>query len=190
MTADKLTQNSLRRLIEKKFGETIKYAYQCVALEQAIFDVTGSHIGLTTLKRIFALVNDPHELRRSTLDILAQYAGYRDYDLFCKAEHHGNEISSFNKVETVEAEGLKAGDVVIVEYCPKRQLKLECAGNGLFDVLESEGSKLRKGDRVRISQFAKGFELIVTEVERGGRSLGAYIGAKQGGLTSIEVVKS
>ena len=189
MTGDKLTQNTLRQLVEKKFGESVKYAYQCMALERDIFDVTGSHIGQTTLKRIFSLINDPHDLRRSTLDILAQYVGYRDFDLFCKDEIHRNEISSFNAVETVEAEGLKAGDIVVVDYCPKRQLKLECIGKGKFEVLESAGSKLEKGDRVCISQFANGFELIVTDVERDGRSLGAYVGAKQGGLTNIEVLK-
>lgn len=189
MTDDVLVQDVLRQLVERKFGERIKYTYQCEALEQAVYEATGLHIGLTTLKRIFSLVSNEHRPRVSTLDILARYVGYDDYEMLCKDEVHKNEISSFSPVESIESEVLTDGDIVVVEYCPNRRLKLRCLGSGSFEVQESIGSKLSGGDTVRISQFAKGFELIVTEVVRDGRSLGGYVGAKQGGLTDIKLYK-
>lgn len=36
--------------------------------------------------------------------------------------------------------------------------------------------------------MAKGFELLVSDVIRDGRSLGQYHAAKDGGLTSLEII--
>lgn len=176
----------LRDMIERKLGIKILYTSHCGALEQAIYDETGQHIGLTTLKRMFGFVKAPHVPRRSTYDILAQYLGYPDYAMLCRELGSDYEISEFGEVESIETERLRPGDKVKLRYNPKRELMLSYLGNSEYIVTASVGSKLREGDRVCISQFAKGFELLVTEVVRDGKSLGSYTGAKQGGLTYLE----
>ena len=55
-------------------------------------------------------------------------------------------------------------------------------------VNESHGSKILKGDKLMVAGFYVGFELLVSDVERGGRHLGSYQAAKQGGLTGVEIV--
>lgn len=176
---------SLKTLIEKEFGEQIKYPFQCAALEQAIFDKSGERIGVSTLKRIFGFTTAVHIPRQSTLDVLARYVGYNDYTGLISDIGNSCEISCFTPVETIESEDLKPGETVKIAYNPNRALELKYLGDSRFEVVDSKGSKLQRGDLLKISQLALNFQFLVTEVVRDGFNLGSYVGARQGGLTEI-----
>lgn len=70
----------IKSKIEEKFGDSLLYSQQCEALSQAILDFTGETVSETTLKRIFGFSSRRVDPRKSTLDSIAHYLGYRDWD--------------------------------------------------------------------------------------------------------------
>lgn len=98
------------------------------------------------------------------------------------------DISDFRVVESIDSADLEIGEQIQITYQPNRLLVLSYIGDNKYVVNESRGSKLLKGDKLIIAGFYVGFELLVSDVERGGSHLGSYQAAKQGGLTSVEIV--
>ncbi len=172
----------------ERFGAPLEYPQQCEALAMDVREATGEALGTTTLKRLMGFVGGTVAARKSTLDILARYAGYADYRLLAKDLGEDGDISDFREVESLTSADLEAGERVRIAYEPHRELVLSYLGDNLYVVDESRGSKLQKGDRLIIAGFYVGFELLVADVERDGRHLGAYQAAKQGGLTGVEIV--
>ena len=54
-----------------------------------------------------------------------------------------------------------------------------------FRVNEAHNIKLEPGDVFTLHTLSLGHPVYVSDIQRGDRSLPAYIGAKKGGLTSI-----
>ena len=178
------------RKIEKKFGKKVEYGFDCDALAEAIREETGQPIALSTLKRMMGFVSQECTPRLSTMDIIARYLSYPNYRTLAQEVNGDTEISDFAWVEELESKSLKEGTQLQITYDPGRVLVLTYLGNNTFIVNESFKSKLQQGDKVTISHFTKGFELLVSDVVRNGESLGPYQAAKAGGLTSIEVFLS
>ena len=53
-------------------------------LSQAIRDRSKENLGVNTLKRLFGFKTDKLVPRLSTIDIIAQYLGYEDYEALIK----------------------------------------------------------------------------------------------------------
>lgn len=154
----------------------------------AIKDATGQTLGTTTLKRMMGFVNGPASPRPSSLDIIAQYLGYPDYDLLAKDIGQDADISDFREVESLDSADLEPGEQIQLTYQPNRLLVLTYIGDNKYVVNESRGSKLLKGDKLMIAGFYVGFTPLISDVERSGRHFGSYQAAKQGGLTSVEIL--
>ncbi|MDE5812605.1 MAG: hypothetical protein K2H61_09930, partial [Muribaculaceae bacterium] len=73
-------------------------------------------------------------------------------------------------------------------YDPDRSLLMTYLGASEFMINESRNIKLRKGDRIKMTHLVVGQEMLVSNVVRDGNSLGGYRAAKDGGLTSIELI--
>lgn len=175
-------------MIEARFGQEITESKQCVALAQHIFDVTHQCFSNTNAKRMFGLTSDPVKHHQaSTMDIIAHYLGYADRRELAHALGNTDDISMFEPIDEVDFDTLCAGEQIQISYNPDRLLTLTYMGDNWFIINESKNSKLQQGDRLRIMQIAKGFELLVSDVERKGRGLGTYHAAKDGGITSIEL---
>lgn len=183
-----MINDKIRLKILEKFNAPLQYPQQCEALAMAIQEATGQTLGTTTLKRMLGFVNGPASPRPSSLDIIAQYLGYPDYNLLAKDLGEDTEISDFKPVESIDSADLEIGEQIQITYHPKRLLVLTYIGENKYVVNESRGSKLLKGDKLIIAGFYVGFELLVSDVERAGCHLGAYQAAKQGGLTSVEIL--
>ncbi len=183
-----MLSDKLRQMIKAKFNAPLLYPQQCEALALAIREATGQTLGTTTLKRMLGFIGGAASPRPSSLDIVAQYLGYPDYALLAKDLGEDFEISDFREVDSLTSADLEVGEQVQISYDPNRVLVLSYLGDNLYLVNESRGSKLLKGDKLLISGFYVGFELLVTDVERAGKHLGSYQAAKQGGLTSVEIL--
>lgn len=181
--------NFLKSKIEERFGESLLYSQQCEALSQAIFDFTGETVSETTLKRIFGFSKRKVEPRKSTLDSIAHYLGYRDWDSFMDDYNGSPAISDFMEIEEIKSELLKKGTKISLTYLPDRKLILEFLEGNKFKVISVLNSKLLPGDLLTISQIYKDFELIVNNVEREGKDLGGYVAAKETGITSLEILE-
>lgn len=175
-------------MIEKEFGRPILNSTDCNELRQAIFSKTKRLFGLTTVKRMFGLINDPTENRADTYNHLAMYLGYRNLRDMELDLGDTFDISMFGPVGEIDTRDLSAGTRIRITYDPKRVVEMTCLGDCLFRVDYSEKSKLEADDILKITHLAKGLDLIVVDVERAGYSLGEYRGAKSGGLTSIEII--
>lgn len=183
-----MINDKIRQMILEKFNAPLTYPQQCEALAMAIQEATGQTLGTTTLKRMLGFVNGPASPRPSSLDIIAQYVGYPDYNMLAKDLGEDVDISDFRVVESIDSADLEVGEQIQITYQPNRLLVLSYIGDNKYVVNESRGSKLLKGDKLIIAGFYVGFELLVSDVERGGSHLGSYQAAKQGGLTSVEIV--
>lgn len=183
-----MINDKIRQMILEKFNSPLQYPQQCEALAMAIQEATGQTLGTTTLKRMLGFINGPASPRPSSLDIIAQYVGYPDYNLLAKDLGEDADISDFRAVESIDSADLEVGEQIQITYNPNRLMVLSYIGDNKYVVNESRGSKLLKGDKLTIAGFYVGFELLVSDVERGGSHLGAYQAAKQGGLTSVEIL--
>jgi hypothetical protein len=69
----------------KKLGQEIIYAKDCQVLSISILQKTGRRISVTTLKRLFGIVQCPYKPSKYTLDSLAVYLDYRDWEELYKS---------------------------------------------------------------------------------------------------------
>ena len=183
-----MNTEELKKMLEEKLGRKIEYDSDLGVLSQAIEDKIGENVSHNTLRRIFR-EDIVMKHRSSTMDVLAHYLGYKNYELLLKDCGEDADISIFTPVDSIDMENLKQGTQVQFTWEPGRMIVASYMGHFKFIVNDVIGSKnIQKGDILEISQLAVGFELYVVNVERNGENLGAYHAAKQGGLTTIEII--
>lgn len=183
-----MISDKIRQMIIERYGSEIAYPQQCESLSMAIKEATGVTLGTTTLKRMLGFVKGTANLRPSSLDIIARYLGYKDYRLLAKDLGDDTAISDFSPIESIDSADLEPGEKIRIAYHPNRELTLSYIGDNKYVVDESRSSKLQKGDKLMIAGFYVGFDLLISDVERGGVHMGSYRAAKQDGLTSIEII--
>jgi hypothetical protein len=69
--------------ILKKFGEDLVYTKDCKFLADTICEETGSRISTTTIRRLFGFLKSNTIPGKYTLNILATYLEYNDWEHFC-----------------------------------------------------------------------------------------------------------
>jgi hypothetical protein len=112
---------------------------------------------------------------------VAHYLGYANWDdLRLMDENSSN--SAFDDRDEYLACYLEKGQQVHISYPPNRTLTIVNQGNNHFLVLESENGKLQKGDLLTLTHIVRGYPLLVAEVMRDGRSLGAFTAGKSQGI--------
>lgn len=171
----------ITELLREKSGNEIRLSRDCELLALDVESVTGEHIGVNTMKRLLGFIADEREPRTSTLDIIARYLGYDDWDALRLMDANSSN-SSFDDRDEYLACYLEIGQRVLVSYPPNRTLTIENQGDNHFIVLESENSKLQKGDQLTLTHLVRGYPLLVAGVMREGRSLGAFTAGKAQGI--------
>ena len=84
----------LRDVIEETVGRKMKTPKDFDFLAGLIFDKLHENVSSTTLKRIWGYLSEPSTPRLSTLDILAQFVDYKDWEAFCCQELPQKEPAS------------------------------------------------------------------------------------------------
>ncbi len=183
------SDNEILGRLREKVGLRMTRSADFDVLAQAIKDSTNENLGVNTLKRLFGFKTEKVVPRLSTMDIIAQYLGYEDYDSMLKALGEDADISLFTPIDCLEVQDLERGSQVRITYEPGRVIFITYLGDNEFIVNDVEGSlNLRKGDLLSISQLAVGHRFIVSHVIRDGYDMGAYESAKYKGLKSVEIV--
>lgn len=80
--------DALREAIETTVGKRIQTPKDFDFLSQLIEERCGEHMSVSTLKRVWGYVDSNSMPRRSTLNILAQLIGKKDWDDFCASENN------------------------------------------------------------------------------------------------------
>lgn len=174
-------------LLARKAARDVRIPAGSDWLQKDILTVTGEHLSLQTVKRMTGVLQSETTPSRTSLDIIARYLGFEDYPAVEQALSRG--VSDFKSDEgLVEIDMLPADTCLELRWSPDRRIILRRLPSGQCQVEESENSKLRVGDLLKISQLTQGYPLNVREVIRGGESLGPYTAAPEYGLTFVRIL--
>ena len=77
---------TLKRLIEQTIGRKVKSPKDFTFLASRIFDKMGETLSTSTLKRLWGYLPGYATIRPSTLDLLARFVGYSDWDQFLEQQ--------------------------------------------------------------------------------------------------------
>jgi len=180
----------LTQAVEKSSGHSIKTTNDFMRLSGQIEGRTGSALSVSTLKRIWGRVagNDLHH--RSTLDLLAKFCGYADYNIFLAEVCDVKEYSSSHFIlpDVIDAENLREGIILALEWNPDRLVLVQHSTNGNFRVIRSVASKLTVGDTFHCSRMRVGDPCYLDNLHHEGGESPYYVMGLQGGLTHIEEV--
>ncbi len=182
-----LTQqyNQLKAVVEKAAGRKMCTPRDFDFLAMRIFDTTRTYMSPTTLKRFWGYLNNgkSYQPRKSTLDLLSIYVGYKDFDSYCLSSSGNNSINSdYIKSPTLYVTSLAKGNIVKLMWDPNRCVRVKYLGDDMFEVVESVNSKLSEGDRFCCGCFIDGEPLYLTRLVRNDQALGAYVCGQDGGI--------
>lgn len=176
-----------RLMAEKATGCEMRTPKDFALLAARIFARTNVLVSATTLKRLWGYIDkgeQKHNMRRSTLNALAMYVGYCDWDAFCNRETNENKDSShlFYDAKHITTEKLTPGDVMVVMWNPNRCVTLRYSGSNMFVVIANENSKLSVGDTFRCNVFIENQQLIIVDLVHDGLPPCGYVCGKHGGI--------
>ena len=171
----------IRERVENKFGQEIRYSKDCEVLANEISNTTTKKISVSTVKRLFGFAKGIEEPRLYTMDALAVYLGYKNYDELL-LEFKSANSSEFEIVEEIRVDELNLNVELALHYEPNRRLKLRYLGDSKFELLEVVNSKLMEKDIVVVSHIVRDYPLFLANVIRQEKNLGTYIAAKISGL--------
>ena len=77
-------------LLKQKSHKEFRTSGDCEFLSLDIESVTGEHIGVNTLKRLLGFINDEREARISTLDVIARYLGFENWEVLSIYDNRSN----------------------------------------------------------------------------------------------------
>ena len=180
---------SLLEAVEKRLGAPVRTTNDFERLSAAMAYALPESLGATTLKRIWGYIPSRTTPRLSTLDLLAEFAGFKDFKDFCK-KMHAEDSSDFITRSYLTTAELDPGDTVSIGWAPNRLVKLLFKGNDQFEVLEVANARLQPGDLLTISCFFKGWPLFVPGILRDGAMTPPYIAGKAHGLTQLSATKN
>lgn len=181
-------QKVLIDLLSGKAGRDVATPAGSEWLTRDIEAVTGERVSVNTLKRITGVLGSSGlHARRSTLDIIARYLGFDDWN---RLENSlGASSSDFSiPAGMVEMDKLDKGAVLRLCWEPEREIIIRHLGKGEYFVDKATNSKLNDGDCLRLTQIMVGHPLLVKEVIRSGKSLGSYTAAPEFGLNEIDLL--
>lgn len=179
----------IKQKIEERFGKTIRYPKDCEALAITISSTCNERVSASTLKRLYGFVKGIEQPRRFTLDVIAQYLSFLDWDALVKSINNINH-SEFISLSGISIDNIKENEIIEFGYKPDRNLAVKFLGKQQFEVIKSENSKLAAGDIITIYHFVLGYPLLINNVERNKKELGQYIAGKVSGLTFIRKVEN
>jgi len=175
--------------IELRFKQKIRYPSDCEALAEHIFSETKQRVSTSTLKRILGFVEGTKEPRLYTLDVIAQYLGFDNWDIYI--DNFTNiDNSEFINLEQIDISKLNLKDKIEFTYEPDRKVVILYNGEFNFVVTESINSKIQEADQLKIFHIVKDYPLIINSVIRKGINMGQLKAGKISGITNINVIKA
>ena len=183
-----MKQNLLKREVERMVGRQLTEARDFEQLSHLLLSHTRERLSPTTLKRLWGyLKNEEVQTRPHTLDVLARFVGYKNYEDFCAHSESLDEVQSGIKAEEkITTEGLRRGQRLIITWRPDRRIVVKHIGNGQFEIVEAENTKLSVGDTFRCHLMIQHEPLYLDEVVHQGQPAMVYVAGQKDGVV-VEV---
>jgi hypothetical protein len=177
----------IQEKVEERFGRPIRYAKDCEILSVSIHAFTGEKISCSTVKRLFGLIESENEPRLYTLDIIAQYLGYINYDHLLQ-EFNPNKNDLGESIETIASRDLKIGDTIRIKYAPNRFLAANYIDDCIFKIVESNDPKILQNELLVFNNVGRYLPLFASwRSAKNGIAKNIILG-KISGITSIEKI--
>jgi hypothetical protein len=174
----------LRTKVERTAGFTPKSPKDFTRLEREIFAATRELISTSTLKRYWGYNGEKYAVKpfRGTLNILCNYIGFINWEVFCNSIANNAIGSNYINSEILSTRTLQAGDVIRLQWRPDRCVSVRYDGLDMFTVTESINSKLQPGDTFICPIFVKGEVLYLTHLVQTGCPPTNYACGRDGGI--------
>lgn len=176
----------LRQLVEESANHAIATSNDFIFLSGEIQGRLKETLSASTLKRLWGYVDGYASVRPSTLDILARFVGFPDWETFVSDYCEVESVQSSHRVvsKSLYTKDLNAGNQVEIAWNPNRRCMLKYLGNSLFEVVTSENAKLKPGDRFLCQRFTKNQPLYVELITNDGNTE-LFVMGNKGGLTKL-----
>lgn len=140
----------------------------------------------SSLKRLWGYVDYNNEPAKSTLNKLARYNGFLDYQSFITSLSADNaDDSGFLEDSLISTDRVATGDRLALAWNDGKECLMLCIAPRRFRIEASKNIKLQEGDTLTLHIIGIGHPLYATDIVRGGEHISAYHGAKKGGLRSF-----
>ena len=178
----------LRQLVEESADHRIETSNDFIFLSGEIRGRLNENLSVSTLKRLWGYVDGYASVRSSTLDILARFVGFPDWETFVSdyCEVEGVQSSHRVKSETLYAENLPVGTQVEFSWNPNRRCVAAFQGNRRFVIVESQNAKLKQGDAFLCDRFTL-HEPLFVHIPEPDEGNALFVMGNKGGLTKIAI---
>ena len=179
----------LRQLVAEAADHSIETSTDFIFLSGEIQGRLKETVSTSTLKRIWGYVDGYASVRTVTLDVLARFVGFPDWETFVTDYCETESVQSSHKVIAMSlySNELAVGDNVEICWNPNRRCLLVYKGDNLFEVTESENAKMKAGNTFICERFTLNEPLYVEHLtEDGSREL--FVMGNKGGLTKVSKI--
>lgn len=173
----------LCKAIEDTMGRRMQSPKDFELLRDSIYQRLRLLVSSSTLKRIWGYLDSQSAPRSSTLNVLARFIGYADYDAFCQASDDGLLPSNPVVGRHINVQqSLVENDEVTLTWAPGRVCHVRYLGNLQFQVVQSQNTRLQPGDYFQCSLIVEGEPLYLSNLLQNGRMATNYVCGKRGGI--------
>lgn len=182
---------SLRSDLEQRVGQQLQSPADFQLLIQQIWEKNHAVLSLSTIKRLWGYVESNGAPRLSTLNTLAQFLGFTDWNAYLVAlEQRGGAESAMFTGEGIQTADLQAGDRIAVAWQPNRQCTFRYIGDNQFIVEESKNAKLQRGTTFSAARFMIGQPMYLDNILLADGTCTSYVAGKCNGLTSVTKINN
>ena len=182
---------SLRSDLEQRVGQQLQSPADFQLLIQQIWEKNHAVLSLSTIKRLWGYVESNGAPRLSTLNTLAQFLGFTDWNAYLVAlEQRGGTESAMFTGEGIQTADLQAGDRIAVAWQPNRQCTFRYLGDNQFVVEESKNAKLQRGTIFSAARFMIGQPMYLDNILLADGTRTSYVAGKRNGLTSVTKINN
>ena len=181
----------LCRDIEQHVGQKLQSPADFQLLIHQIWEKQHAILSLSTIKRLWGYVASNGTPRLSTLNTLAQYLDFADWNAYLVAlEQQGGIESAMFMGEGIQTSELKKGDLIAVTWQPNRQCTFRYLGDNQFVVEDSTNAKLQQGITFSAARFMIGQPMYLDNILLADGTRTSYVAGKRNGLTSVTKINN
>lgn len=177
---------TLRRAVEHSIGRVMHTPTDFEFCVGVIWERMHTTISPTTLKRLWGYIDGADDTRVSTLSLLSQFLGYRDWDDYLANLKEDAESDMLMNCNSVTTDELQVKDRILIGWSPNRVCLLEYLGDNRFRVLESENAKIKVGDTFSSRLFIENEPLYIDNLRQSGLFYPAFVLGAKSGLTMLQ----
>ena len=183
MENENTTYEKLKNKVEHTAGRKMTSPRDFDYLSMHILNTTHSYLSAITLKRFWGYLGEGRKTKpyRFTLNTLAQYAGYADFEAFSNNASEKIE-SSFLNNNSLQTGSLPKGCNIRLTWHPDRCITIQYEGMEMFKVTESINSKLSVGDTFFCSSIIDGEPLFLRCLIHNGATPTNYVCGRINGV--------